>query len=191
MRDGGVHVMQDFSQGQGNGDQAHIRLDDRPETVSFTERLIASEGFSTLFREGMVLVEQTAAYLDGAGREESRLLDRHISLAYASESMRLTTRLMQLTSWLLLQRAVNEGELSRTDAEREHRRVIVSMQDSPTSNQIFALLPEQLQSLVERSLRLQARIQRIDQELKGEKEPVEAINPIANQLGMLAAAFQR
>ena len=37
--------------------------------VQFSERLTNSAAFGTLFREGMDLVEETAAYLDGAGRE--------------------------------------------------------------------------------------------------------------------------
>ncbi|MGO8740016.1 DUF1465 family protein, partial [Rhodoblastus sp.] len=74
--------------------------------VSFAERLAASEAFKAMFREGMGLVEEAAAYLDGPGREEARTLPRNDSLAYAAESMRLTTRLMQIASWLLLQRAV-------------------------------------------------------------------------------------
>ena len=80
-------------------------------TVSFGEKLAGSQSFSTLFREGMALVEETAAYLDGPGRKESKSLERNAALAYATESMRLTTRLMQLASWLLLHRAVNEGEM--------------------------------------------------------------------------------
>ena len=42
---------------------------------------------------------------------------RSASLRYATESMRLTTRLMQLASWLLLQRAVNDGEMSAEQAQ--------------------------------------------------------------------------
>ena len=61
----------------------------------------------------MDLVGAAAAYLDGAGREQAQALPRPAALAYAVESMRLTTRLMQIASWLLLQRAVNEGELTR------------------------------------------------------------------------------
>jgi regulator of CtrA degradation len=76
------------------------------EPVVFGRRFAGSETFKTLFREGMVLVEETAAYLDGDGRNDSRHLSRAGSLAYATESMRLTSRLMQLASWLLLQRAV-------------------------------------------------------------------------------------
>ena len=51
-----------------------------------------SELFDRTFAEGMELVEDTAAYLDGDGRRESKLLSRAVALAYAAESMRLTTR---------------------------------------------------------------------------------------------------
>src|SRR5580692_7345446 len=71
-----------------------------------------SELFDRTFQEGMDLVEETAAYLDGAGRQDSKLLSRNAALAYASESMRLTTRLMQVASWLLVQRAVREGDMA-------------------------------------------------------------------------------
>ena len=84
--------------------------------VSFSERLASSPFFSTLFRDGMALVEETATYLDGAGRQESKKLDRSAALVYATESMRLTTRLMQLASWLLLHRAVKEGEMTLAQA---------------------------------------------------------------------------
>lgn len=53
-----------------------------------------SELFDRTFQEGMDLVEETAGYLDGSGRQESKLLSRSAALAYAAESMRLTTRLM-------------------------------------------------------------------------------------------------
>ena len=184
--------MNDTTRDMAKMNSGHAELDQRIDTVSFTERMLASEGFMTLFREGMALVEATAAYLDGEGRNDSKMLDRPVALAYASESMRLTTRLMQLTSWLLLQRAVNEGELTRNDAEREHRRVVIAMQDSATAPEIFGKLPEKLRDLVDRSLRLQERIRRIDDELKRPAEtPIAAANPIANQLNMLAAAFER
>ncbi len=76
------------------------------QPVSFGERLANSQAFADLFRDGMALVEETATYLDGPGRAESKVLQRSAALAYATESMRLTTRLMQLASWLLLHRAV-------------------------------------------------------------------------------------
>ena len=97
--------------------------------VQFSERLTNSAAFGTLFREGMDLVEETAAYLDGVGRAEAKALDRSVSLTYATESMRLTTRLMQLASWLLLHRAVKEGEMTLTQANREKTKVKLSAAD--------------------------------------------------------------
>ena len=97
--------------------------------VQFSERLTNSAAFGVLFREGMDLVEETAAYLDGDGRTEAKALERSVSLTYATESMRLTTRLMQLASWLLLHRAVKEGEMTLTQANREKTKVKLSAAD--------------------------------------------------------------
>ena len=82
-----------------------------------------SELFERTFQEGMELVEETAAYLDGAGRKESKLLSRNAALAYAGESMRLTTRLMQIASWLLVQRAVREGDMPVSEAFQDRYSV--------------------------------------------------------------------
>ena len=71
----------------------------------------------------MALVEAAATYLDGEGRKEARKLKPPHSLAYATESMRLTTRLMQLASWLLIRRAVSEGELTPEQALEEQRKI--------------------------------------------------------------------
>lgn len=169
---------------------------DKPFAISFAEKLVASDGFKALFSEGMAMVEQTAAYLDGEGRRESRELQRSAALAYASESMRLTTRLMQITSWLLLQRAVNEGELSRHEAEAEHRKVRLNADANPSSPEMMALLPLRLTELIQQSFRLQARIAKLDELLRlRDAEPraadVPADNPVAQQLAMLQGALAK
>src|SRR5579863_2571865 len=79
--------------------------------------------FERTFDEGMSLVEETAKYLDGKGRQESRDLPRKLALLYAGESMRVTTRLMQAASWLLVQRAVHEGDMAADDATSERYRL--------------------------------------------------------------------
>jgi regulator of CtrA degradation len=132
------------------------------KTVSFGEKLAASEQFMALFQEGMDLVSRAAAYLDGDGREEAKLLPRTAAVAYAVESMRLTTRLMQVASWLLLQRAVNEGELSRAEAAAEKRRVPLSEQGIVSNKDVLVRLPPRLRDLIGISLRLQARIIHLD-----------------------------
>src|SRR5260221_4852012 len=115
--------------------------------VSFGERLASSQGFAVLFRDGMALVAETASYLDGPGRKESKKLERMAALAYATESMRLTTRLMQLASWLLLHRAVKEGAMSLAQANKEKTKVkLVSGDYSDEQN--VRLLPERLRKLI-------------------------------------------
>ena len=159
--------------------------------VQFSERLTNSAAFGTLFREGMDLVEQTAAYLDGAGRAEAKALDRSVSLTYATESMRLTTRLMQLASWLLLHRAVKEGEMTLIQANREKTKVKLSAAD-PGPEDMLARLPQQLRDLIARSMALQAKVRRLDNTIHAPAVERAAIgNPLVPQLNRLKAAFER
>src|SRR6202045_5262794 len=136
------------------------RLNEGLQPVSFGERLAASQNFSQLFRDGMKLVEETAAYLDGPGRQESKLLDRATSLSYATQSMRLTTRLMQLASWLLLHRAVNEGEMSLAQANKEKTKVKLAPGD-PIDLNAVKTLPEKLRALIARAQKLHDDVRRL------------------------------
>jgi regulator of CtrA degradation len=158
--------------------------------VSFGAKLAASQAFSGLFRDGMALVEETAAYLDGLGRRESKLLERTAALAYATESMRLTTRLMQLASWLLLHRAVNEGEMSLAQANREKTKVKLSASDA-SDETTLAMLPKSLRDLIERSIALQNRVRRLDATIHSAAPEKPQTNAVERQLGLLKAAFER
>jgi regulator of CtrA degradation len=158
--------------------------------ISFARKMVSSSGFKVLFSDGMKLVEETASYLDGEGRAHANALSRMGALAYASESMRLTTRLMQMTSWLLLQRAVNEGELTQEEAVVEHRKVRLKPQDSVRSDEMISLLPDTLQDLLNRSLNMQNRILKLDAVLMGEEEQdVPVINLVAARFSALEAAI--
>jgi regulator of CtrA degradation len=159
--------------------------------VQFSERLTNSAAFGTLFREGMDLVEETAAYLDGDGRTEAKALERSVSLTYATESMRLTTRLMQLASWLLLHRAVKEGEMTLTQANREKTKVKLTAAE-PGTEDMIEKLPQQLQDLITRSMSLQAKVRRLDNSIHtpaAERAPIG--NPLVPQLNRLKAAFEQ
>jgi regulator of CtrA degradation len=162
--------------------------------VIFAESFVSSEQFTSLFREGMSLVEETATYLDGKGREDSRRLPRLAALGYATESMRLTTRLMQLASWLLLQRAVGEGELSRIQAERDKARITLKDVQLPSSKEGLANLPQGLGALVVRSLRIQERICHLDRQITASladetRPPLEGDNPVNEQIARLRSAL--
>src|SRR5262245_57092235 len=122
-----------------------------------------SELFERTFKEGMGLVDETAAYLDGPGRAASKRLSRAAALAYACESMRLTTRLMQVASWLLVQRAVRDGEIQLTEAASEKYRLIAR---EPQQSPAFAgadELPEALKTLIIRGGAIYERVRRLDE----------------------------
>ena len=161
------------------------------DLVRFSERLTNSAAFGALFREGMDLVEETAAYLDGTGRTEAKALDRAVSLTYATESMRLTTRLMQLASWLLLHRAVKEGEMTLSQANREKTKVKLTAAD-PGPADTIEKLPEQLRSLIARSMSLQSRVRRLDSSIHApppDRTPIG--NPLVPQLNALKPTFEQ
>jgi regulator of CtrA degradation len=105
--------------------------------------------------------------------------------------MRLTTRLMQLASWLLLHRAVKEGEMTLVQANREKTKVKLSAAD-PGAADALAKLPGQLQDLIARSMALQTKVRRLDITIhapSAERAPIG--NPLVPQLNRLKAAFER
>ncbi len=162
------------------------------KAISFAHRHTHSEAFKTLFREGMNLVEEAAGYLDGPGRAASKALRRPVALAYATESMRLTTRLMQIASWLLLRRAVNEGEITQAQAQTERHRVRLTRQELSCDGAMLGELPAEFTDLAERSLRLQSRVMHLDRSL-AEPQPLaapSADNPLAQQFARVEAAFR-
>jgi regulator of CtrA degradation len=165
------------------------RSSEEPRPVSFGERVAASQNFSRLFRDGMTLVEETAAYLDGPGRQESKRLGRSGALCYATESMRLTTRLMVLASWLLLHRAVKEGEMSLAQANKERAKVKLAGEERP--DEAGAELPARLTELIARSRKLQHHVRRLDATIHAPVPAATAPNPLEYQLGILRAAFER
>ncbi len=151
----------------------------------------ASELFDRTFAEGMELVEEAAAYLDGDGRQESKLLSRNAALAYAGESMRLTTRLMQVASWLLVQRAVREGAMT-ADAAREPRYRVGEPGAGSAPAAEAEILPPPLAALSARASRLHQRVFNLDRRMYGEAGPADGdadANAVLSQFERLRAAF--
>jgi regulator of CtrA degradation len=162
-----------------------LRLAADDGAIPFARNFVKSDAFMQLFREGMGLVESTANYLDSDGRAESAALPREVSLTYATESMRLTTRLMQIASWLLVQRAVAEGEMTAEQARAENNKVRIAEPMLQPSSAEAARLPERLRDLIAHSIRLQDRIRRLETQMSA--VPVMAANPVRGQLASLQA----
>jgi regulator of CtrA degradation len=160
-------------------------------TVSFAERYAASDQFDQIFRHGMGLVERTASYLDGKGRAEAKALKPPVGVLYATESMRLTTRLLELASWLLIWRGLREGEITREEAQRKRLKLKLQRLTRPSHIRDWAELPESLRGLIEESLTLADRIIGLDKALLRTVpvERSEIVDPVGTQLAMLEQAF--
>jgi regulator of CtrA degradation len=154
--------------------------------VHIVRDFASSDLFDRTFKEGMALVEETASYLDGDGRRDSRLLSREDALLYAGESMRLTTRLMQIASWLLVQRAVREGDMDATDACDDKYRISPLKADAGDGSKA---LPGGLLNLLDRSNRLYERISHMDKRMFIDEEATPGENAVINQLQRLQSAF--
>jgi regulator of CtrA degradation len=163
------------------------------QTIAIGPRLVASGGFDMLYREGMGLIEEVASYLDGLGRDESRDLPREVSFAYATESMRLTTRLMQLASWLLLQRAANEGEITAENARAEKAKVRFSATPEVRGGPGYDGLPGTLKAFIDKGDRLFERVVQFDRLERGiaAGPAPDTQNGIADQLARLKAAYRQ
>jgi regulator of CtrA degradation len=160
-------------------------------TISFAERFASSQQFDHVFREGMALVEATANYLEGQGRRDSKAAGPAASMLYASESMRFTTRLLELASWLVIRRALKAGEIDAEEARVKRRRLRLTAIGRPQHVQGFAQLPEKLKELIEASFALHDRITHLDRALEHPEPVVASVvpNPVAEQVDRLSAAF--
>ncbi len=137
----------------------------------------------------MDLVEETAEYLDGAGRADSKHLTPPASQAYTSESIRLTTRLTQLASWLLVRRAIAAGEITAAEAHNHRHRVTLSRQSALTPEG-YEALPETFRRLIQESHRLHDRILRLERIFQDSLPPAnEGASPVDGQIARIRLAF--
>jgi regulator of CtrA degradation len=135
----------------------------------------------------MSLVEETANYLDGEGREASKSLSRSAALSYAGASMRLTTQLMQIASWLLVLRAVREGDMSVVEASEPKYRLAAREKNS--ADLLNGELPNKLLALIDGASQLYDRIARLDVDLFKTGAAKSAAQDAAAQQRALLEAF--
>ena len=113
-----------------------------------------------LYVEAMVLADEARSYFDTLGRNDRLRLDPLDRVGFSCESLKVTTRLMHVIAWLLTQRAVEAGELTRAQARRPARR----LGEAPESDHdLLPRLPESARSLIESSRELYARVARLDE----------------------------
>lgn len=163
-----------------------------PRNTIGATRFVSSKMFSNIFADGMALVEETANYLDGEGRDAARDLDRDAALSYAGLSMRLTTRLMQIASWLLVMRAIREEQMTYDEAAQDKYRLGTPEPDRARLDDAahLDLLPARLMILREATAKLYERIVRIDGELfDAQMQPATPQFDAASRIATLRRVF--
>jgi regulator of CtrA degradation len=113
-----------------------------------------------LYVEAMVLADEARSYFDTGGRDDRLALDPLDRVGFSCESLKVTTRLMHVIAWLLTQRAVAAGELSRAQAGSAERRLGTA---ADTDLDLLQRLPEAAVELIRASEELYGRVSRLDQ----------------------------
>jgi regulator of CtrA degradation len=120
--------------------------------------------FDKTYNEALALTEETHAYLSeiqgNTVGSESPVDD----LCLRCEAFRLTTRLMQVVAWLLIQRAIHAGELSASEvAEGDQYRLGATTVCRDDSHHRHPAIPATMTDMLDRSLNLYIRIERLDE----------------------------
>ncbi len=110
--------------------------------------------------------------------------DPSLRITLSCESLRLTTRLMHIIAWLLLQRAITAGEVDPKVASEARNRIGIS---PPGDAALRAQMPVEAQRLIAASERLHQRVAQLDAGLdktNGIARPV-----VLEMLGRLQSAL--
>lgn len=118
--------------------------------------------FDRTYDEALQLAVETRDYIAAKGQGERAGMSPDLRLAASCEEMRITARITQVMAWMLVQRAVHAGEMTRDEAAEEQNRL--SGAEACLSEPVVpeAELPPRLCSLLQRSRNLYERVQRLD-----------------------------
>jgi len=153
-------------------------MDDKPREIRLRGRLV-----SALYTEAMLLADEARAYFDQYGKAERAPLDPFARVNFSCESLKVTTRLMHVLAWLLTERSVEMGQMTREAALSSQRRLGDAVESDP---QVVATLPAQAIALIEATNDLYWRVRRLDDEAPF---PTPAASPALGLLDRLERAF--
>lgn len=123
--------------------------------------------FRRTYDETMDLMVEARNYMAYVERRERERAGAAAGLRISCEAMRVTSRLTQVMAWLMMQRAVHEGEVAVEEALTEANRLSggdVCLDDRFSTD---TALPNGLRSLLDRSLNLYQRVARLEQQMIG------------------------
>ncbi|WP_207459914.1 DUF1465 family protein [Azospirillum sp. SYSU D00513] len=124
--------------------------------------------FNGPYDETMALLVEARNYIAYHEAYDQKDLPPHVRLQISYESMRVTSRLTQVMAWLLAQKAVHAGEISREQGASEEFALSGGDICTDPSGADNEQLPSGLRSLLERSHRLYMRVARLDERVRME-----------------------
>ncbi len=118
--------------------------------------------FDSTFQEAMTLTREARDYLAYQEKSDLEKLSPVGRMVASCESMRITARVSQVVAWLLVQKAVHAGEITREEAAEPRFRLQGREVCEDSEAVAEEALPERLIELLDRSLKLYQRVARLD-----------------------------
>lgn len=115
-----------------------------------------------LYVEAMVMADEARSYFDAGTLPDDLGDDPLQRVAFACESLKVTTRLMHVIAWLLGQRAWQRGEIGNAEASGEKYRLGAAAESDAA---LIAAFPFAARSLVEASQELYERVARLQERM--------------------------
>ncbi len=134
-------------------------LNDHAAIRESLQRFISSPLFYRIFDQTIALVQEVSGYLEGVGRIDSIGLDPQAAALYQSETVRLSSLLMQISSWLLAQRSFYRGDTEVLG------HIALNEVDHPSAESLMTL-PLRMVVLGQRTRTLHKRIVHLDAQIK-------------------------
>jgi regulator of CtrA degradation len=129
-------------------------------TVSTAVHTVAY--FDSTFDEAMALTREARDYLTYQEKADLADLSPVARMAASCESMRMTARMTQVVAWLLVQKAVHAGDISREEAAEPRYRLAGQEICDDVEPLTAEPLPERLAELLARSHQMYQRVARLD-----------------------------
>lgn len=148
-----------------------------------------------LYIEALVLADEARAYFDRQGAGDKSRYDTMTRLSFTCESLKVTTRLMHVIAWLMTQKAWQRGEIASSALGDPKYRLGPA---ADTDKAVMEIMPvgarqlvESSQSLYERVLRLQGRMEAALSKSRTDRGPASPpqTSPALELIGRLEKSF--
>lgn len=126
------------------------------------------------YDETLELISLAENYFSANGQRDKRLLSAEDKLSYTLIMSDITVRLTSTLSWLMLMRAVEEGEVEVTDKNLEDFRLTEISSHLGEDHPIYNLVPLPVRNLFKKTHNLYDRVMRLEKEIRENPENIMA-----------------